>query len=73
MAERLASPLSYATAFCYGARATNSEMRESSAIMCWLGLVWTFDRFAHIIELREFFKLDIKKSVRKQIEISKKQ
>ena len=28
-----------------GARVTNSEMPKTSAIMCWFGLVWTFDLF----------------------------
>ena len=41
--------------------------------MCWFGLVWTFDLFAHVIEFRGFFKVNVKKSVGKQIEIVKKQ
>ena len=56
-----------------GARVTNSEMRKSSAIMCWFGLVWTVDVLADVIELRGFFKINVMKSVGKQIEIIKKQ
>ena len=54
------------------ARVTNSEMRMSSAIMCWFGLVWTFDLLADVIEFRGFFKINVKESVEKQIEIIKK-
>ena len=56
-----------------GARVTNSEMPKSSPIMCWFGLVWTFDLFAHVIEIRGLFKINVEKSVVKQIEITKKQ
>ena len=47
-------------------------MPKSSTIMCWFGLVWTFDFFAHVIEFRGFFKINVKKSVGKQIKIIKK-
>ena len=53
------------------ARVTNSEMRKSSAIMCWFGLVWTADVLADVMEFRGFFKINVMKS--KQIEINKKQ
>ena len=43
-------------------RVTKSEM-----------LVWTFDLLADIIEFRGFFKINVMKSVGKQIEIMKKQ
>ena len=56
-----------------GARVTNSEIRKSSAIMCWFGLVWTFDLLADVSEFRGFFKINVMKSVGKQIEIIKKQ
>ena len=55
------------------ARVSNSEMQKSSAIMCWFALVWTFDFLADVIEFRGFFKINVKKSVAKQIEIIKKQ
>ena len=45
---------------------------ESHRPLC-VGLVWTFDLFAHVIELRGFFKINVMKSVGKQIEIIKKQ
>ena len=48
-------------------------MPNSSAIMCWFGLVGTFDLFAHVIKFRGFFKINVMKSVGKQIEIIKKQ
>ena len=40
--------------------------------MCFFGLVWTFDLFAHVIEFRGFFEINVKKSVGKQVEIIKK-
>ena len=45
---------------------------ESHPPLC-VGLVWTFDLSADVTEFREFFKINVMKSVGKQIEIIKKQ
>ena len=51
--------------------------RESHPPLCvslvWFGLVWAFDLLADVIECRGFSKIKVQKSVRKQIEIIKKQ
>ena len=54
-----------------GARLTNSEMRKSSAILCWFGL--DVRLLADVIEFRGFFKINVMESVGKQIEIIIKQ
>ena len=53
-----------------GARVTNSEMPKSFANRHYV-LVWAFDLFANVIEFRGFFRINVKKSVGKQVEIIK--
>ena len=41
--------------------------------LVWFGLDWMFDLLADVIEFRGVFKINVMKSVGKQIEIIKKQ
>ena len=42
-------------------------------VFVWFGLVWTFDLLVDVIDFRGFLRINVMKSVGKQIEIIKKQ